>query len=83
MLRGRLAWAHDDGNNGAISSVFQTLPGAGFTVNGATPPQNLALASVDAELRPVNNVSLGARFDGEFSDRAQTYSATGTVRYRW
>ena len=83
MLRGRLAWAHDDGNNGAISSVFQTLPGAGFTVNGATPPQNLALASVGAELRLVNNVSLGARFDGEFSDRAQTYSGTGTVRYRW
>ena len=83
MLRGRLAWAHDDGNNGAISSVFQTLPGAGFTVNGAAPPQNLALASVGAELRLVNNVSLGARFDGEFSDRAQTYSGTGTVRYRW
>ena len=83
MLRGRLAWAHDDGNNGAISSVFQTLPGAGFTVNGAAPPQNLALASVGAELRLVNNVSLGARFDGEFSDRAQTYSGAVTVRYWW
>jgi uncharacterized protein with beta-barrel porin domain len=83
MLRGRLAWAHDDGNNGAISSVFQALPGTSFTVNGAAPPQNLALASVGAELRLVNNVSLGVRFDGEFSDHAQTYSGAGTVRYRW
>jgi T5SS/PEP-CTERM-associated repeat protein len=83
MFRGRLAWAHDDGNNSSIGAVFQTLPGADFTVNGATPPRNLALASVGAELRLVNNVSIGARFDGEFSDRAQTYSGTGTVRYRW
>jgi hypothetical protein len=40
-LRGRVAWAHDWVSNPVLGAVFQTLPGASFTVFGATPPAQL------------------------------------------
>jgi outer membrane autotransporter protein len=83
LLRGRAAWAHDEGGNGGINAAFQTLPGAAFTVNGAAPPKDLVLASAGGELRLRNNISLGAKFDGEFGSTAQTYAGTGTARYVW
>ena len=63
--------------------MFQTLPGASFTVNGAAPPKDLALVSAGAELRMRNSISLGARFDGEFAGRSQTYAGLGTAKYGW
>ena len=83
MLRGRAAWAHDEGNRGGISAVFQTLPGSDFTVNGAPPPRNLALVSTGGELRLRPGISLATRFDGEFASRAQTLAGTATARYMW
>ena len=44
-LRARLAWAHDWVSDPTLAAVFQTLPGASFIVNGATPAKNSALAS--------------------------------------
>jgi autotransporter-associated beta strand protein len=81
LLRGRLAWAHDWVSNPALAAVFQALPGAGFTVNGAAPPKNSALASAGAELRMTPALSFTARFDGELANGAQTYTGTGVVRY--
>ena len=82
-LRARLAWAHDWVTDPVLGAVFQTLPGAGFIVNGATPAQNSALASAGAELRLANGVSLLGKFDGEFASHSTTYGGTGTIRYRW
>jgi len=82
-LRARLAWAHDWVTDPVLGAVFQTLPGAGFIVNGATPAQNSALVSAGAELRLANGVSLLGKFDGEFASRSTTYGGTGTIRYRW
>jgi uncharacterized protein with beta-barrel porin domain len=82
-LRGRLAWAHDWVSDPALAAVFQTLPGASFIVNGATPAKNSALASAGAELRLANGVTLLAKFDGEFASHASTYAGTGTLRYMW
>ena len=50
ILRGRVAWAHDFVGNPALSAVFETLPGASFTVNGAPIPHDSALTSAGAEL---------------------------------
>jgi uncharacterized protein with beta-barrel porin domain len=82
-LRGRLAWAHDWVSDLSLAAAFQTLPGASFIVNGATPARNSALASAGAELRLVNGVTLLAKFDGEFASPSSTYAGTGTVRYTW
>ena len=82
-LRARLAWAHDWVSDPALAAAFQTLPGASFIVNGATPAKNSALASAGTELRLANGVTLIGKFDGEFASRSTTYAGTGTVRYSW
>jgi uncharacterized protein with beta-barrel porin domain len=82
-MRARVAWAHDWISDPTLAALFQTLPGASFIVNGATPAKNSALTSAGAELRLVNGVTLLAKFDGEFASRSSTYSGTGTVRYTW
>src|SRR5262249_39439009 len=82
-LRARVAWAHDWISDPSLASVFQTLPGASFIVNGATPAKNSALTSAGAELRLANSVTLLGKFDGEFASHSSTYAGTGTVRYAW
>jgi outer membrane autotransporter protein len=82
-LRAKVAWAHDWVSDPSLGAVFQALPGASFTVNGAAPPHDSTLASAGAEWRFANGFALGAKFDGEFAARSQTYASTGTVRYLW
>lgn len=82
-LRARAAWAHDHSSDQSISAVFQTLPGANFTVNGAAIAPNSALLSAGAEIKLAGGVSFGAKFDWEFADRSRTYAGTGTIRYVW
>jgi outer membrane autotransporter protein len=82
-MRARLAWAHDWISDPTLAALFQTLPGAGFVVNGATPAKNSALTSAGAELRLANGVALIGKFDGEFASRSSTYAGTGAVRYAW
>jgi outer membrane autotransporter protein len=82
-FRGRVAWAHDWVSDPTLAAVFQTLPGASFIVNGATPAQNSALTSAGAELRLASGITLLAKFDGEFASHSSTYAGTGTFRYRW
>jgi uncharacterized protein with beta-barrel porin domain len=83
ILRARAAWAHDWVSNPALGAVFEALPGANFTVNGAAPPANSALGSLSGELHVTPHWSVLAKFDGEFAPGAQTYAGTGTVRYTW
>jgi uncharacterized protein with beta-barrel porin domain len=83
ILRARLAWAHDWVSNTALGAVFQTLPGAAFTVNGAAVPANSALVSAGGQLFLSSNWSVEAKFDSEFAPSAQTYAGTGTLRYTW
>jgi uncharacterized protein with beta-barrel porin domain len=82
-LRARVAWAHDWISDPTLGALFQTLPGASFIVNGATPAKNSALTSAGAELRLANGVALLAKFDGEFASHSSTYGGTGTIRYTW
>ena len=82
-MRARVAWAHDWVSDPTLTAAFQTLPGASFIVNGATPAKNSALVSEGAELRLANGVVLLGKFDGEFASHSTTYAGTGTVRYTW
>ncbi|MGC1251967.1 MAG: hypothetical protein WA889_14040 [Xanthobacteraceae bacterium] len=47
------------------------------------PPTNSALTTAAAELHLAANWTAIAKFDGEFAPTAQTYSATGTLKYSW
>jgi uncharacterized protein with beta-barrel porin domain len=82
-LRGRAAWAHDEGANRALGAAFPALPGSSFTVLGAAPGDNLALLTAGVELKYLNGVSLSARFDSELSDSSRSYGGTGVFRYVW
>jgi len=82
-LRARVAWAHDWISDPSLLPLFQTLPGASFIVNGATPAKNSALTSAGAEYRLASGFTWLAKFDGEFATHSSTYAGTGTVRYTW
>jgi outer membrane autotransporter protein len=83
LLRARAAWAHNFNTDRTINAVFQTLPGANFTVGGAVPAVDTTLVSAAAELRMANGWTLGAKFDGEVGPGTQSYAGTGTLRYAW
>ncbi|WP_249225265.1 autotransporter outer membrane beta-barrel domain-containing protein [Tardiphaga alba] len=82
-LRGRAAWVHDFNTDRSIAATFQSLPGAGFTVNGAQASRNAALTSASAEVKWGNGWAVAATFDGEFSDTTRSYAGRGVVRYAW
>lgn len=82
-FRSQLAWVHDTNTDRAMSAVFQALPGSTFTVYGAAAPTDSALLSSGAELRFVNNVTLGASVSGELAGSARGVSAQGSLRYAW
>jgi autotransporter-associated beta strand protein len=82
-LRGRAAWAHDFNPDRAAAATFQTLPGASFVVNGAAQAKDAALTTASAELKWHNGFSLGATFEGEFSNVTRSYAGKGIVRYVW
>jgi len=83
LLRGRLAWAHDHSSDPTLNALFQTLPGSNFGVNTTAMPSNLALVTAGTELKFASNWSIGAKFDGEFSDHSQTYTGTGVIKRVW
>ena len=83
VWHGRVAWAHDWVSNPALGATFKSLPGASFTVNGAAPPPNSALASAGAKFYITPAWSFDAKFDGEFASGSQTSAGTGTLRYAW
>ena len=82
-LRLRGAWVHDHSSGTDVTASFQALPGASFTVSGATLAPNAALLSAGAEMRLANHVTIGAKLDGEFARGSRSYAGTGTVRYAW
>ncbi len=83
ILRGRLAWAHDFNPVRGIAATFQTLPGASFVVNGATPAHDSALTTASAEIKWLNGWSVAATFEGEFSDVTRSYAGKGILHYEW
>jgi uncharacterized protein with beta-barrel porin domain len=86
-LFGKFAYAHDEISNPQANIAFATIGGIGgsapFTVFGARPARDLALTTAGAEWRLASGVSFLVKFDGEFSDRSETYSGTGRIRYTW
>ena len=60
-----------------------TLPGAGFTVNGAAQARDAALIIASADMKWRNGCSAAATFEGEFSDVTRSYAGKGVVRYNW
>ncbi|WP_438279030.1 autotransporter outer membrane beta-barrel domain-containing protein [Nitrobacter sp.] len=82
-LRGRLAWAHDFNPDRTVAATFQTLPGASFVVNGAAMASDAALVTGAAEMKWIDDWSVAATFESEFSNVTRSYAGKGTIRYVW
>jgi uncharacterized protein with beta-barrel porin domain len=82
-LRSRFAWSHDYDPGRAIGATFQTLPGTGFVVNGATQASDAMLSTASIEMKWPSGWSAAAAFDGEFSRVTNSYAGKGLVRYQW
>jgi autotransporter-associated beta strand protein len=79
----RLAWVHEFNPNRAINASFIALPGAAFTVDGPRAASDAARIDAGAKLALAPNAWVFASFDGEFSDRGQSYAGKGGVRIAW
>jgi uncharacterized protein with beta-barrel porin domain len=82
-LRGRFAWAYDFNPSRSIAATFQSLPGAGFVVNGASQARDSALTTASVETKWLNGWSAAVTFEGEFSSVKSSYAGKGVVGYAW
>jgi outer membrane autotransporter protein len=79
----RLSWEHEFNTDRSLTASLLALPGSGFTVYGASAAADVARLNTGFKLDVSANVALFASFDGEFSDRGNTYAGTGGVKIRW
>ncbi len=82
-LRGQAAWTHDFNTDRSIAATFQSLPQAGFIVNGAAQGRDGARMTAGAELNWLNGFSIAGGLEGEFTAVSTTLSAKAVGRYRW
>jgi outer membrane autotransporter protein len=79
----RVSWVHEFHPNRAVNPAFIALRGAAFTVDGPRAASDAARIDAGAKLAIRPNAWLFASFDGEFSNRSQSYAGKGGVRVAW
>jgi uncharacterized protein with beta-barrel porin domain len=77
------AWVHEFDPVRNQTGALVNLPGALFLTNGAQPASDAAELKAGAELLVRANVRLSANFEGEFSNRGNTYAGKGAVKVSW
>jgi autotransporter-associated beta strand protein len=79
----RLSWVHEFNPDRAINASFIALPGAAFIVDGPRAASDAMRIDAGAKLAIARNAWLFASFDGEFSDRSQSYAGKAGARVAW
>jgi outer membrane autotransporter protein len=79
----RISWVHEFNPDRAIAAAFIALPTAAFTVDGPRAARDAARIDAGAKLAIRSNAWLFASFDGEFSERGQSYAGKGGARIAW
>jgi T5SS/PEP-CTERM-associated repeat protein len=77
---GKLGWGYYAKRDNQFSASLIGLPGSAFTFQGTRPDRNAALVSTGLDIKITPAVSLGARFDGEFSQNNQSYAGAATLK---
>lgn len=80
----KLGWAHEFNTERNMTAAFSTL-GAGqtFTVAGARAASDALLVTAGLDVDIGGMVRLYAKFDGDFSGQAESWSGTGGIRLFW
>jgi outer membrane autotransporter protein len=79
----RLSWVHEFEPNRTINPAFIALPAAAFSVDGPRAASDAARIDAGAKLALAPNALVFASFDGEFSNRSQSYAGKGGLRVAW
>lgn len=79
----RVSWVHEFEPDRRVSASLITLPGSTFTVAGARAAGDAGRLDFGGKLYLPGGPALFANFAGEWSDRTETYSATGGFRAAW
>jgi uncharacterized protein with beta-barrel porin domain len=79
----RASWVHEFDPARNVSASFIALPGSGFTVDGPRAAGNAARLDLGSKLALTRSAALFASFDGEFSDRSQSYAGKGGFKVNW
>ena len=79
----RASWVHEFDPARNVSASFIALPGSGFTVDGPRAAGNAARLDLGSKLALTRSAALFASFDGEFSDRTQSYAGKGGFKVNW
>jgi uncharacterized protein with beta-barrel porin domain len=79
----RAAWVHEFSTERPIQASFVSVPGTGFTVDGARAGSDALRLGAGATLAFNTKAYLFANLEGEFSDAGRTYAATGGIRLTW
>jgi outer membrane autotransporter protein len=83
MPYSRVSWVHEFEPDRRETAGFTVLPGTNFTVDGARAARDSGRLDAGGKLLLPGGQWLFANFAGEWSDRTQTYSATGGFRAAW
>ncbi len=76
-----LAWVHEFSPNRTATGALAALPGADFTVAGPRAASDLAQIKAGLQLTDGQGVTLFAKFQGEFGDRATYYGGQAGFKY--
>ena len=79
----RAAWVHELNPTRQVTASFLSVPGAGFTVDGARPAPDSLKLDAGARLAFTHTMALFATFTGEYSDRAHSYAGNAGFRASW
>ncbi|WP_417310815.1 ice-binding family protein [Devosia sp.] len=77
------AWAHEVRTGDDVTATFQAMPGAPFTIAGATPAADSILVEAGAEVLLTTGLALTGTIEAGLSSNAVSYGATGGVNYSW
>jgi uncharacterized protein with beta-barrel porin domain len=76
----RAAWVHEFRPTRQITAAFLSVPGAGFSVDGARAASDSLKLDVGSRLALNRMMDFTATFTGEFSDRTQSYAGRAGLR---
>jgi outer membrane autotransporter protein len=79
----RIAWGHEFNPDRSIRSFLTLSPLASFSPDGASAASDFAKLHAGVKLDITKGLGLFAVFDGEFSDRGQSYAGNGGIRISW
>ena len=75
----RVAWRHEFETERSVASFLTASPGVSFVTQGASAAEDAARVDAGVHLDVSERIGLFALFEGEFSDRGQSYAGLGGI----